>query len=137
MIFLPFLTEVEKKCFHDPWNEEMLVSELLDKLACFYIVSSDSVDVGYYSFLHVFDEAHIMNVAVLPEFQGRGFGREEMKDLLKKTYDLGAKNVTLEVRESNFKAVSLYESMGFVCVGKRPKYYMDGEDALIYWLYRD
>ena len=45
-------------------------------------------------------------------------------------------NAALEVRKSNIKAISLYERVGFSFVGTRPKYYMDGEDALIYWLYR-
>jgi len=133
---LEFLERVESECFSDPWNKEMLVSELLDRSAHFYIMLEDGVPLGYYSFLHVLDEAHIMNVAVLPEYQGKGYGRAEMENLLSTTKEAGALNVTLEVRKSNVKAISLYESLGFSFVGTRPKYYMDGEDALIYWLYR-
>ena len=131
-----FLYEVEKKCFNDPWNDLMLESEILDPFARFYIFTEDEIDVGYYSYLHVLDEAHILTIAVLPEFQGKGYGKAEMRDLLERTLSEGATNVTLEVRRSNLKAIALYESFGFTLSGARPKYYMDGEDALIYWLYR-
>ena len=44
------------------------------------------------------------------------------------------KFLTLEVRESNSKAISLYEKFGFKSLGKRKNYYQDnGEDALIMW----
>jgi len=41
---------------------------------------------------------------------------------------------TLEVRESNKEAISLYLKCGFVVKGRRPLYYTDThEDALIMW----
>ena len=43
----------------------------------------------------------------------------------------GASFVSLEVRESNLPAITLYRKMGFVEMGKRKRYYENGEDALM------
>ena len=37
----------------------------------------------------------------------------------------------LEVKASNQGALSLYSKLGFDEVGRRPRYYSDGEDALL------
>lgn len=133
----PLLEQIEKSCFKDPWNIDMLESEVISNMTTYNLFLCDKVVVGYYSYLHIFDEAHIMNVAILPEYQGLGYGNEMMKSLLDLTAEQGLPNVTLEVRRSNVRAINLYEKHGFNLVGVRPKYYMDGEDALIYWLYRE
>ena len=55
-----------------------------------------------------------------------------MKALLQYLSNLGAEYATLEVRVSNAAARHVYESLGFVRMGKRPHYYEDnGEDALL------
>lgn len=133
----PLLEQIEKACFKDPWNVGMLESEVVSDMTTYNLFLCDETVVGYYSYLHIFDEAHIMNVAILPEYQGLGYGNAMMKSLLDLTAEQGLPNVTLEVRKSNVKAINLYEKHGFNLVGVRPKYYMDGEDALIYWLYRE
>ena len=126
------LVSIENACFYDPWNEEMLSTELAAPHAHYLLQMVDGVLSGYYSYMHILDEAHIMNVAVLPSFQGRGLGRDMMKHLLSHLpADVVA--VTLEVRRGNAVARHLYESVGFVLAGYRTGYYMDKEDAAIYW----
>ncbi len=78
------------------------------------------------------DEAHITNIAVRSEYQGRGLGEH----LLIATYDLSmghhARIMTLEVRVSNTVAQNLYKKLGFEEKGLRRGYYLDNrEDALI------
>lgn len=133
----PLLEKIEKECFSDPWNIGMLESEVASDMTTYNLFLCDETVVGYYSYLHIFNEAHIMNVAILPEYQGLGYGNEMMKSLLETSEKQGLPNVTLEVRKSNTRAINLYEKYGFNLVGVRPRYYMDGEDALIYWLYRE
>ncbi len=80
----------------------------------------------------LWDEAHITNVAVHPNYQGMGLGRKIMEALI---LDAGQRNIermTLEVRKSNEVAIGLYKSMDFMISGIRPGYYQDnGEDAII------
>lgn len=134
---LPFLERVEVECFSDPWNINMLKDEVEANNTTYSLFLLNDEPIGYYSYLHIFDEAHIMNVAVLPQYQGKGYGSVMMDFLLKESLEQGLPNVTLEVRKSNERAIRLYEKKGFLLVGVRPRYYMNGEDALIYWLYRN
>ncbi|MGB3264701.1 MAG: ribosomal protein S18-alanine N-acetyltransferase [Microcoleus sp.] len=82
----------------------------------------------------ILEEAHIIMLAIHPEFQGRGFGQALLWALLKSACDRQLERATLEVRESNLAAVSLYKKFGFKEAGRRKRYYEDtGEDALVMW----
>lgn len=82
----------------------------------------------------ILDEAHIILMAVHPQYQRQGFGAGMLLRLLNKANNRGMKYATLEVRASNQAAIALYTQLGFTSVGKRPNYYADnGEDALVLW----
>ena len=82
----------------------------------------------------ILEEAHIIMLAIHPEFQGRGFGQALLWALLKSACDRQLERSTLEVRESNLAAVALYNKFGFKEAGRRKRYYEDtGEDALVMW----
>ena len=82
----------------------------------------------------ILEEAHIIMLAIHPEFQGRGFGQALLWALLKSACDRQLERATLEVRESNLAAVSLYKKFGFKEAGRRKRYYEDtGEDAAVMW----
>jgi len=129
------LETMENICFSDPWNYNMIYSELSEPLSTYWFAfDENNKEIGYIGFCHVLDEMHIMNVAVLPEVRGKGVGNEIMKRLISEAYARKITGITLEVRESNTIAKNLYEKFGFKNVGIRPHYYMDGENANIYWL---
>ena len=129
---LPLLERIELACFHDPWSADMLLEELRMSMSNYQLMFEDGELVGYYAYMHILDEAHILNVAVLPDKEGRGLGRLMMQHLLS-TLPEDIVAVTLEVRRSNERAIRLYERAGFLFAGIRKGYYMDGEDACIYW----
>jgi N6-L-threonylcarbamoyladenine synthase len=74
-----------------------------------------------------------MNIAVSDERRRRGLGRRLLIAASEQAAALGARRLTLEVREGNASAIALYESAGMRGVGVRPGYYGTGEDALIMW----
>ncbi len=131
---LEMLEIIERECFRDPWNAEMLFSELNMPHSTYEILTDGESAFGYLSYLHILDELHIMNIAVLPDYQGLGYGKLMVKKIIDDARDKQASAITLEVRESNHRAQKLYEKLGFFCAGTRPHYYMDKENALIYWL---
>ena len=57
-----------------------------------------------------------------------------MEAIIKEARQRKLYSLTLEVRVSNIGAIKLYENFGFKSAGVRPKYYPDGEDAMILWL---
>ncbi|OOS01168.1 ribosomal-protein-alanine N-acetyltransferase [Canicola haemoglobinophilus] len=87
----------------------------------------------------VLDEATLFNIAVYPEYQGQGLGKELLVELIKRLSERGIQTLWLEVRETNMKARQLYENLGFNEVDIRKNYYPlpDGkrESAVVMALY--
>ncbi len=77
------------------------------------------------------DIGHVKDLAVRPSEQGQGIGRRLLQAGLARMRAAGAHVVKLEVRESNDAARSLYESVGFEVARRSPRYYDDGEAALV------
>lgn len=127
---------LEKASFSLPWTRTAFESELTtNSLAHYIIMEEDGHLVGYAGMWVILDEAHVMNVAILPSRRAQGLGKLLMQKLIETAVNLGALTMTLEVRRSNHAARRLYEWIGFVERGVRPGYYTDnGEDALLLWL---
>jgi ribosomal-protein-alanine N-acetyltransferase len=85
--------------------------------------TSDCLVAAFCAFWLVFDEIHINNVAVLPQFRGQGMGTTLMQHVLLEARRLGAKRATLEVRASNQAALRLYQRLGFSVAATRKHYY--------------
>ena len=132
---LAILEELEQICFPDPWNVAMILSEILMPDSFYKLLFEDEKVIGYCCYSHVLDEVHIMNIAVRPDCRGKGFGNLLVEKIISEGKNLKANAITLEARESNLVARKLYEKYGFKLAGVRPRYYMDGENAVIYWLY--
>lgn len=81
----------------------------------------------------ILDEAHITVLAIDPRYQRRGLGKWLLVNLLIDAGERALTRATLEVRPSNSRALALYESFGFETLGRRRRYYADGEDAVILW----
>ena len=123
---------LEKLCFSDPWSEKSVAGELENPLAYWLVAVEEDMVVGYIGSQTVLDETDMMNVAVHPDHRRKGIAEALVMELEKALKDLGSHSLTLEVRESNEPARKLYEKLGFVQVGKRPRYYRNPrEDALI------
>ena len=127
---------VENKAFTTPWSRTAFEEELVSNdLAHYLVVVEEGQLVGYGGFWLVLDEAHVTNIALLPECQGHGLGSLLLEHMVLNAKMLGAVSMTLEVRPSNVPARKLYSRRGFVERGLRPNYYAElGEDALIMWL---
>ena len=83
------------------------------------------------------DEAHILNLSVDPELQGQGFGSQMLTHLIEDALSQGARQIFLEVRESNKKAIQMYLRQGFNEIGRRRNYYPSvkgREDAFVFGL---
>ncbi|QJD87230.1 ribosomal protein S18-alanine N-acetyltransferase [Cohnella herbarum] len=129
------IVDIEREAFTAPWSAEAFRNELTHNLFAKYMVMELDEDViGYGGMWLIIDEAHVTNIAVRAEYQGKGYGKSLLREMMRTAYFLGARRMTLEVRVSNERAQSLYRKMGFVPSGVRPAYYSDNlEDALIMW----
>lgn len=74
---------------------------------------------------------HVKDIAVHPDCRGEGVGSTLLARALAVLDGHGAQSVKLEVRASNDTALGLYDEFGFQYLRTIPRYYDDGEDALI------
>lgn len=128
--------EIEKTAYPKPWTEGVFADELSmqNRGSRYYLVAllGDRL-VGYGGMIYMDDAAHITNVAVDVSMRRRGIATELLLDLSWEARRAGMKSLTLEVRESNVSAQSLYRRFGFVPVGVRAKYYENRDDAIVMW----
>lgn len=129
------LCAIEKLCFSTPWTRGHFSEELKRPEICHWrVLEQEGRIAAYGGFWKAVDEAHFTNIAVHPDFQRQGLGRQMLKALLDLAVQVGCHSATLEVRPSNGAAVGLYQSEGFSVAAIRPRYYSDdGEDALLLW----
>ena len=135
-VHIPFLAELERICFKEPWSERGLAAELDNPNARFFTALCGGRVVGYAGMHVVMGEGYIANLAVCPELRGMGIGRMLMRRLIELAETENMELLTLEVRPSNTAAVQLYKSLGFEPVGRRRYFYRyPTEDALLMSLY--
>ena len=128
------ILEIERLCFAVPWSEASIEAEFEDNLAHYFISSVGESIVGYCGYWRILDEAHITNIAVHPDYRGRGIGAGLLGVMLADIEADGIHAVTLEVREGNTPALKLYEAFGFETAGIRKNYYQkEKKNAIIMW----
>jgi ribosomal-protein-alanine N-acetyltransferase len=132
------VVHVENRSFTAPWSRESFKKEIeKNSLAHYFVICDADTVIGYMGVWQVFSEGHITNVAIDPDFRGKGYSKRLIAYVIDAMNPLGVESFTLEVREANIIAIKVYESFGFKVLGKRKGYYSDtGEDALLMWLNR-
>ncbi len=124
---------IERTAHSHPWAESM-IRELDSRCAQHRVMLVDEQVVGYFYAQNVVGEVTLLNIAIDPAHQGKGFGRKLTEFFIDMCMEQSAESAWLEVRESNTKAISLYESEGFNEVTRRHDYYPTNngkEDAII------
>ncbi len=79
--------------------------------------------VAYGGMVVVLDEGQITNIATHPDFRQQGLGERVVRAIIDYASESGLVSISLEVRESNAAAISLYEKLGFLSFGVRRNFY--------------
>ena len=130
---LDAVVSIEKRAYIFPWTRGMF----RDCLRVGYLAQVLEIGkkvIGYGIVSVAAGEAHLLNIAILPECQAKGNGQALLMSLCRASRRLGASRMFLEVRVSNQAAISLYHRMGFNEIDQRKNYYpaVHGrEDALV------
>ncbi|WP_304425770.1 tRNA (adenosine(37)-N6)-threonylcarbamoyltransferase complex transferase subunit TsaD [uncultured Adlercreutzia sp.] len=124
----------------DAWNEVLVADELgrADRVwwAAYAAdpkmpLSAEAPLVGYAGGWVVDGDVQVLKVGVSPAWRRHGIARALLARMADDARNLGARTSSLEVRASNAGAQALYEALGYQSLGRRPRYYSDGEDAVI------
>lgn len=128
------IVRIEQSSFSQPWPFQAFQNFV--GTPGFLVAASGGDVIGYV----VSDTArpwgtevgHIKDIAVHPEYRRRGIGKRLLERALTVLLVEGVTRVKLEVRASNERAIALYEQYGFSPKHRVPRYYDDGEDAIVY-----
>ena len=130
---LALVAAIESTAFTTPWKAATFRS-LLGRDAAMPLVLElpDAGVVGYAILWCIVDQGELANIAVHEEWRGRALGAFLLDQVIDIARDAGVGVLFLEVRESNGVAAALYDSRGFVEIGRRRDYYADPrEDARV------
>lgn len=114
---------VEAAAYAFPWSR----GNFVDSLACGYhaelLVDARGELLGYFVAMAGVQEMHLLNITVGPAHEHRGHARFMLDRLVDLCRHAGARQLWLEVRESNSRARAIYLRRGFAPVGVRKGYY--------------
>jgi [ribosomal protein S18]-alanine N-acetyltransferase len=127
--------QVDSLSFTTPWSRESFEKEAVQNdLARYVVAVARGKVIGYAGVWIIAGEGQITNIAVHPDFRGKGTACKMLEALIDICRSEGVSGMTLEVRKSNIAAINLYKKHGFVEEGIRKQFYADNkEDALIMW----
>jgi ribosomal-protein-alanine N-acetyltransferase len=134
------IAAIEQASFPVPWKREFFESELREIHPPRYhrVLERQLPGIpriaAYLFAVVLFDEFHVNKIATHPAVRGEGHGRRVMRDAIDAARERRAASLVLEVRQSNAEALRFYRAFGFVEVGRRKRYYKDGEDARVMML---
>ncbi|MGZ5488542.1 MAG: ribosomal protein S18-alanine N-acetyltransferase [Candidatus Aminicenantales bacterium] len=138
---LPAVRAIEALSFPNPWSDDTFRGEIQNTAISFpFVVARRPGDevVAYIVFWQIRGDVQVNNVAVHPACRGLGLGEAMMRYVIAKSREAGATFMTLEVRQSNTPALTLYKKLGFEVMGARKSYYTKpDEDAYVMALVLD
>lgn len=128
--------KIEHESFAVPWSREAFINEIeVNRFAVYVVLEDGGKVVGYCGVWVIVDEAHVTNIALLPEYRGKKLGEALLIQVIEVTKKMGAIKMTLEVRVNNHVAQGLYRKLGFQDGAIRKGYYAETkEDALVMWV---
>jgi ribosomal-protein-alanine N-acetyltransferase len=123
---------LEQRAFPIPWRREFFESELRGSGRYALVAKrGDGTVAGYVFAMWFFDEMHVNKIAVDERERRQGIALALMNECLRFARGNDIKTISLEVRKSNEGAQAFYRFLDFEPTYVRPRYYPDGEAAVI------
>jgi [ribosomal protein S18]-alanine N-acetyltransferase len=130
---LAMVADIERRSYEFPWSHGVFRDCLLAGYQNIVLIRGDVV-AGYGVLSVAAGEAHVLNLCVDPDYRSRGYGEKLLDEMLFRARTSLVRQVFLEVRPSNERAITLYRKKGFHQVANRPAYYQaqgGREDAAV------
>ena len=128
---LDAIHHLEVSCFPSPWRRDFFESELRGESRFHLVARRGGLLIGYLFAMWFFDEMHVNKIAVAESERRKGVADALMDRCLEFARDNGISTISLEVRQSNRGAQAFYEHLDFEPTYVRPRYYPDGEAAVV------
>ncbi|MEM8861879.1 MAG: ribosomal protein S18-alanine N-acetyltransferase [Chloroflexota bacterium] len=128
---LDAVAQIEQNSRPSPWSHKQFAAELSAANSYPFVLLINNKMAGYVILWLIADEIQIQNIVVAASHRGKRLGKLLLNIALNQGLEGGATSAILEVRESNEPAIGLYRKYQFEVVGRREKYYRNGENALL------
>ena len=126
------VAQIERDTFSEPWSEKSMTLLCTEEYPSFVLTNEKGEVFGYVSTAKALDELQMINLAVRSDCRERGFATRLLSALDDFCGESAIESISLEVRESNTAAISLYERCGYERVGLRRGFYrLPTENAVI------
>jgi ribosomal-protein-alanine N-acetyltransferase len=122
---------LEIRAFPAPWRRDFFESELRASGRFNLIARRDGLLTGYVFAMWFFDEMHVNKIAVEEHERRKGIAADLMDKCIRFARANRIKSISLEVRKSNAAAQEFYQRLDFTPSYTRPRYYPDGEAAVV------
>lgn len=114
---------IEAAAYAFPWTRGNFIDSLVAGYPARVLFGAQRQLLGYFIAMPGVDEMHLLNISVAPAEQGRGHARSMIDALILLCQEHAARELWLEVRQSNERARAMYLRLGFTAVGLRKGYY--------------
>jgi [ribosomal protein S18]-alanine N-acetyltransferase len=128
---LDAIHRLEVESFPSPWRREFFENELGGESRLQFIARRHGRLVGYVFAMWFFDEMHVNKIAVEESERRKGIAAALMQRCIDFARTNGVTTISLEVRQTNRGAQAFYEHLDFTPMYVRPRYYPDGEAAVV------
>ena len=128
---VPQVAQIEALQHHVPWSVQSFLDALRCGWHCRVLRSPEEEILGYSVCMTAGDDEELLTITVRPDQMGQGYGKRLMQEVVSGARRRGARQIFLEVRESNQVAIDLYVQMGFKMSGMRKNYYPTPADPLL------
>ena len=128
---LDAIHRIERDSFPVPWRRLFFENELTAERRFNLVAKRDGVVVGYLFAMWIFDEMHVNKIAVAESERRTGIADALMAECFAFARSNDIHSISLEVRKSNAGAQGFYRHLDFESSYIRPRYYPDGEEAVV------
>lgn len=117
------IAQIEALQHHAPWSAQSFADALRCGWHCRVLKSQNDQILGYCVCMTAGDDEELLTITVRPDMTRQGYGKCLMQEVVSGARTRQARQLFLEVRESNQVAIDLYGQMGFKITGVRKNYY--------------
>ncbi|HYO75178.1 MAG TPA: ribosomal protein S18-alanine N-acetyltransferase [Thermoanaerobaculia bacterium] len=128
---LDAIHQIEEASFPAPWRRDFFIGEMNADGRFSLVAKKDGTVVGYLFAMWIFDEMHVNKIAVIESERRQGIADAMMARCFDFARDHDVESISLEVRLSNAGAQDFYKHLEFKPSYLRPRYYPDGESAVV------
>jgi ribosomal-protein-alanine N-acetyltransferase len=132
---LDAVLEIEMEVYTHPWTRGNFLDSFYDGHQARGLRDASGELLGYFFLMPIIDELHLLTFAVAKKYQGQGYAKLLLQEMMRYAQLHGFASIMLEVRVSNIRAMAVYQRFGFVEIGRRKGYYpvnnLSREDAIV------